>query len=146
MSPRHVVAGLIGALALTSAAAVTGASRFPLVTTANTTAIDAPAAIAKQDPVRPGNGVSLPRVIKDVKPRYTPAAMKAKIHGAVWLDVVVLASGDVGDVTVAQSLDDTHGLDEQAVRAASQWKFEPGRRKGTPVPVLVTIEMTFTLK
>ncbi len=97
---------------------------------------------------KPGEdaGVTLPRVVREVKPVYTPEAMQAKIQGTVWMRVVVLASGDVGEVTVSQSLDEEHGLDQQAVNATRQWKFEPGTREGKPVPVEVTIEMTFTLK
>jgi TonB family protein len=97
---------------------------------------------------KPGRdrGVTVPRVVKEVKPVYTPAALQAKIQGTVWLAVIVLASGDVGDVIVSQSLDTEHGLDQQAIDATRQWKFEPATREGKPVPVEVTIEMTFTLK
>jgi TonB family protein len=97
---------------------------------------------------KPGEdaGIALPRVVKEVKPQYTPEAMRAKIQGTVWMMVVVLASGDVGDVTVSQSLDEEHGLDQQAIDAVRQWKFEPGRKDGKPIPVEVTIQMTFTLK
>ena len=55
-------------------------------------------------------------------------------------------NGTVGDVTVTRSLDTVHGLDEQAVKAMEQWTFDPGRKDGKAVPVLVTVEMTFTLK
>ena len=92
------------------------------------------------------SGVTLPRVVTEVKPEYTAAAMQAKIQGTVWMTAVVLASGDVGEVAVVKSLDTEHGLDRQAVEATRQWKFEPGTREGKPVPVEVTIEMTFTLK
>lgn len=61
-------------------------------------------------------------------------------------DAVVLPNGTVGDVTVVKSLDDEHGLDEQAIRATRQWQFKPGTKDGKPVAVEVTIEMTFTLK
>jgi protein TonB len=81
-----------------------------------------------------------------MKPHYTPQAMKAKIQGTVWLTVIVLDTGNVGDVTVSKALDAEHGLDEEAVRAARQWVFKPGTRDGKPVNVEVTIEMTFTLK
>jgi TonB family protein len=91
-------------------------------------------------------GITLPRVVREVKPVYTPAAMQARIQGTVWMTAVVMASGDVGDVTVVKSLDQEHGLDQQAIDALRQWKFEPGTREGKPVPVEVTIEMTFTLK
>ena len=45
-----------------------------------------------------------------------------------------------------RSLDRTHGLDDEAVKAAKQWQFTPGSVKGAPVPVVVWIEPTFTLK
>ena len=104
---------------------------------------------AQSDKVyKPGQdaGVALPRVVKEAKPHYTAAAMQAKIQGTVWMNIVVLATGDVGDVVVTESLDKEHGLDEAAVEAARQWKFEPGTKDGKPVPVEVTVEMTFTLK
>lgn len=90
--------------------------------------------------------VTLPKVIREVKPVYTAAAMQARIEGTVWMTAVVLANGDVEEVTVVKSLDQEHGLDQQAVDATRQWKFEPGTREGEPVAVEITIEMTFTLK
>jgi periplasmic protein TonB len=95
---------------------------------------------------KPGNGVELPRVIHEVKPQYTPDAMRAKVQGIVWLECVVMPDGSVGSVEVAKSLDSTFGLDQEAVKAAKQWRFVPGTRFGQPVPVLVTIELTFTLR
>jgi TonB family protein len=87
-----------------------------------------------------------PQVVSEVKPVYTPEAMQAKIQGSVWMEVVVLANGGVGDVTIVKSLDSEHGLDQQALAAVRQWMFRPGTKSGKAVPVLVTIEMTFTLR
>jgi TonB family protein len=95
---------------------------------------------------RPGNGIELPRVLREVKPAYTADAMRAKIQGAVWLECVVMPDGSVGEVRVIRSLDSTFGLDMEAVKAARQWRFQPGTRFGEPVPVLITIELTFTLR
>ena len=95
---------------------------------------------------RPGNGVENPRLVREVKPQYTADAMRAKIQGAVWLECVVLPDGSVGDVRVTRSLDSTFGLDQEAIKAAKQWRFMPGTRFGEPVPVLITIELTFTLR
>jgi len=96
--------------------------------------------------VRPGNGVTIPRIIREVKPQYTAEAMRAKIQGGVLLECVVQTDGTVGDVRVIRSLDTTYGLDQEAIKAAKQWKFVPGTRNGEPMPVLVTIELTFTLR
>lgn len=95
---------------------------------------------------RPGNGVTLPVVIQEVKPQYTAEAMRAKVQGTVLLECVVLPDGTVGPVEVVKSLDSSFGLDQEAVKAAKQWRFRPGMRMGEPVAVLVTIELTFTLR
>lgn len=95
---------------------------------------------------RPGNGVELPQVLRQVRPQYTADAMRAKVQGTVVLDCVVLPDGSVGNVTVTRSLDPVFGLDQEAIKAARQWRFIPGTRFGKPVPVLVQIELTFTLR
>jgi protein TonB len=95
---------------------------------------------------RPGNGVTLPRVLHEERPQYTSDAMRAKVQGTVLLECVVRIDGSVGDVQVIRSLDPTFGLDMQAVAAAKKWRFAPGTRMGEPVPVLITIELTFTLR
>jgi protein TonB len=93
-----------------------------------------------------GNGVTLPRVLKEVKPAYTAEAMRAKVQGVVWLRCVVLPDGSVGRVEVVRSLDPVFGLDQEAVKAARQWRFSPGTRLGEAVSVRITIELTFTLR
>jgi protein TonB len=72
--------------------------------------------------------------------------MRAKIQGTVSLDCVVKADGTVGECGVTRSLDPTFGLDQKAVEAARQWVFIPGKHLGRAVPVLVSIELTFTLR
>ena len=64
-------------------------------------------AMRAQEVFRPGNGVSLPAVVKQVKADYTPEAQAARIEGTVVLDTVVLSDGNVGDVTVSRSLAST---------------------------------------
>jgi TonB family protein len=59
---------------------------------------------------------------------------------------VIGVDGTVGDVRVTKSLDTIFGLDEEAIRAAKQWQFLPGKRFGQPVAVLVGIELSFTLR
>jgi periplasmic protein TonB len=95
---------------------------------------------------RPGSGVSLPQVVREVKPAYTADAMRAKVQGSVWLECIVMPDGSVGDVKVTRSLDPIFGLDQEAIKAAKNWRFRPGMRQGEPVPVIITIELTFTLR
>jgi periplasmic protein TonB len=93
-----------------------------------------------------GNGVTSPVVLKEVKPAYTAEAMRAKVQGVVWLRCVVMPDGSVGRVEVVKSLDGVFGLDQEAIKAARQWRFAPGKRLGEPVAVRVTIELSFTLR
>jgi len=95
-----------------------------------------------------GNGVTSPQLIKEVKPNYTGDAMRAKLQGVVEMEAVVLADGtvDPNRIKITRSLDSTFGLDQQAIIAVKQWRFRPGTYKGQPVPVLVNVELTFTLR
>jgi TonB family protein len=91
-------------------------------------------------------GVVPPRLLSQVRPQYTAAALKAKIRGSVLLEGVVRPDGTVSDVRVLRSLDVVYGLDEEAVKAFRQARFTPGTRSGQPVPVVVAFESTFTVK
>ncbi len=95
---------------------------------------------------RPGSGIESPELLREVKPQYTADAMRAKIQGTVLLECVVLPDGTVGDLRIVKSLDPVFGLDQEAIKAAKQWRFRPGRKQGQPVAVLVNIELTFTLR
>ena len=105
------------------------------------------AAVAAQDEVyKPGNGVTLPQVVKTVKAQYTQEAKDAHIEGTALVTAVVKADGTVGEVKIERSLDPTYGLDKSALDATKQWVFKPATRDGKPVAVYVAIEHTFTLK
>ena len=93
----------------------------------------------------PGNGVSMPSVLRQVDPQYTPAARTAKIEGTVKVKAVIEADGRTDRITVIKSLDKTYGLDDEAVKAAKQWAFAPAKKDGKPVSVWVTIELEFRL-
>lgn len=95
---------------------------------------------------KPGPGITLPTVVRAVKPDYTEEAKRAGIQGDVHLLLVVQTDGTVANVRVARSLDQDYGLDEQAVKTVQQWQFKPGTRDGQPVAVEITVEMTFRLK
>ena len=95
---------------------------------------------------RPGNGVISPEIVHEEKPQYTSEAMRMKVQGIVEVEAIVLPDGTVGPVQIVRSLDDRFGLDQKAIEAVKRWRFRPGTRMGKPVPVLVNIELTFTLR
>jgi TonB family protein len=94
---------------------------------------------------RPGGAVTAPRVITEVKPTYTNDAFLHKIQGTVVLELVVTRDGRPSHIRVIGSLD-PEGLDDQAVAAVAQWRFEPGRLAGTPVDVLVIVMLDFWIR
>jgi protein TonB len=95
---------------------------------------------------REGNGVSSPILIHETKPNYTGEAMRARIQGLVKLEAIVMPDGTVGDVRIVHSLDQQFGLDKEAIKTLRQWRFKPGMRLGQPVPVLILVEISFTLR
>ena len=94
---------------------------------------------------RPQPGIADPIALKRIQPGYTDQALQARIQGEVELEFVVLPTGLVGDARVVRSLDQTNGLDGEAVKAAKQWLFAPGRLNGVPVPVIVRMTYEFSL-
>lgn len=93
-----------------------------------------------------GNGVTSPQLLREIKPAYTSDAMRAKVQGTVLLQCIVQVDGSVTNLEVLRSLDPIFGLDQEAIKAARQWRFRPGLHLGQPVPVEITIELTFTLR
>ena len=98
------------------------------------------------DPYNVGNGVTSPIPLRRPSPSYTAEAMRARLQGVVVLNCVVQPNGMCSDIRVARSLDNVFGLDQQAIASAREWRFRPGMRLGQPVPVLVTLEITFNIR
>ena len=89
------------------------------------------------------DGITPPKLLKKVEPKYTPEAKDAKIEGAVVIKVVVTTEGKADNIEVVKGLDP--GLDQNAMDAVAQWVFQPGTKDGQPVNVSATIEVNFRL-
>ena len=59
------------------------------------------------------------------------------------LQLVVAATGLPQDIRITRSLG--MGLDEKAIEAVKRWRFEPAKKDGHPVAVLISVEVDFTL-
>jgi periplasmic protein TonB len=92
---------------------------------------------------RVGGGVSAPKVLYDPDPEYSEEARKAKYQGTVVLWLVVSPDGHPQQIRVQRSLG--MGLDEKAIEAVRQWRFEPAKKDGQPVPVMINVEVNFRL-
>jgi protein TonB len=93
---------------------------------------------------RVGGGVRPPTVLFRVEPNYSEEARKANYQGTVLLSAIVRRDGRIEILRVLRGLG--LGLDENAVAALRQWKFNPGTRNGEPVDVALNVEVNFVLR
>jgi TonB family protein len=84
-----------------------------------------------------------PKQIKDVRPDYPAVAQNARVEGIVILDAVIDVLGNVKDVKIIRSIP---LLDDAAIDAVKQWKYEPPLVDGKPTEVVMTVTVNFSLK
>ena len=90
-----------------------------------------------------GGDVSAPQLIFAPNPEFSEEAKREKYQGVCVISTIVDAEGNPQRVQVVQQLG--KGLDQKAVEAVQQYKFEPAMRNGEPVAVEVNIEVNFWL-
>lgn len=95
------------------------------------------------DVYRIGGDVKPPVLLSKVEPQYSDEARVAKYQGTALLYVEVTAEGSVRNVHVLRGLG--LGLDEKAIEAVKQWKFNPAAKNGQAVAVSAHIEVNFRL-
>ena len=92
---------------------------------------------------RISDGVTAPAVVQKQEPQYSDEGRMAKLEGTSIVSLIVNEDGQAQDVRTARQVG--LGLDEKAVEAISQWKFNPGMKDGKAVAVAATIEVNFHL-
>jgi len=107
---------------------------------------DGPDAGTGGDVYRPGGDVTMPIELRKGMAQYTTEAMRARAQGAITVECVVQTNGVCTNIRVIHAFNPTFGLEQEAVKAAAQWRFRPGLRRGQPVAVLVTMEIAFALR
>ncbi len=100
-------------------------------------------AAAQDAPKLAGSEVKPPKRTKFVQPEYPPEARSLGTRGIVILDIVIDVEGRVASVEVVRSVPP---FDEAAVAAVRQWEYEVTRVDGRPVPVRLSVPITFALK
>lgn len=90
-----------------------------------------------------GGGVSAPRIIHESRITYSKEARKAKLEGVVVLGIVVGRDGVPCDIHILRSVG--MGLDEEAMKAVTKWRFDPALKNGQAVAVKINVEVTFRL-
>lgn len=76
--------------------------------------------------------------------KYPEIAKKAGVEGKVFLQFVVDEKGNVVDPIVTRGIG--AGCDEAAIKAILEAKFTPGKQRGKPVKVKMSLPVTFRLR
>lgn len=93
-------------------------------------------------PVRVGGEIATPRLVRRVDPEYPLIAVNAQIEGIVIIEATVDETGAVSGTRVLRS----HSvLDQAAVNAVEQWRYEPLRLNGIAQPFVLTVTVSFSL-
>ena len=101
-----------------------------------------------------GRGVKAPRAKYAPDPKYSKAAQSAKLQGTTVLLAIITPEGTPTAIAIQRSLaENLEGklqlagfeLDQRAVEAVSQWKFDPATFQGKPVPVAINVAVNFKL-
>ena len=96
------------------------------------------------EPFRIGDGIRAPAKVVDVQPVYPPEAQEARDQGVVILEATLTRTGAVSDVEVLRSA--VPALDEAAIAAVRQWRYEPTLVDGEAVSILLTVTVNFQLR
>jgi len=100
-------------------------------------------AVKPQRMAETGPATTPVEIIFKPNPVYTEEARRLKLEGEVLLEVMFGANGQLHVNSVARGLG--HGLDEAAVKAASQIRFKPALRSGVPVDSTAIVHVVFQL-
>jgi len=97
----------------------------------------------EEEPVRAIGEISLPKLLRRVEPDYPLAAREAHIEGVVILEATTDIYGRVQSLKVLRSVP---LLDQAAIKAVSQWLYEPMVINGRPRSVTFIVTITFRLQ
>ena len=96
---------------------------------------------AQPEALRIGDGIVAPKVISQAVPKFTAEARRAFVQGTVLIGYVVDEKGEPADIEIISPLG--FGLDEEAVRAVSSWRFAPATKSGKPIRVFSQASIHF---
>ncbi|HKW61348.1 MAG TPA: TonB family protein [Candidatus Acidoferrum sp.] len=93
-------------------------------------------------PIRVGGNVQAARIVNRVQPVYPPLARQTRISGTVRLHAIITKDGTIRELEVLSG----HPLLQQAaLDAVRQWRYQPTLLNGEAVEVDTTIDVIFSL-
>ena len=93
-------------------------------------------------PLRVGGNVQAARIVNRVQPVYPPLARQTRISGTVRLHAII---GKDGAITSLEVMSGHPLLQQAALDAVRQWRYQPTLLNGEPVDVDTTIDVIFSL-
>lgn len=90
------------------------------------------------------DGVTPPRIVERKQPEYPAELREARVEGKVILQAVIDTDGRVSAIDVLRTSKQI-AMDNAAIDAVRQWRYEPARKDGEPVKVLFTVVVNFDL-
>lgn len=75
--------------------------------------------------------------------KYPHQAQRNHTQGKVFVEFIIDQQGYVTNLKIAKGIGD--GCDEEAMRVLSKIRWEPGKQRGKPVKVRMTLPLTFKL-
>jgi len=95
-------------------------------------------------PVRVEGDVLAPKRVFAPQPEYPEEARLGRVQGVVILETIIDTLGAVTNVKVLKGL--PSGLTEAAVKAVSDWRFNPAMLNGEPVAVYYLVTVSFSVQ
>lgn len=103
---------------------------------------EGPPAPAQDGPLLVGGNIRRPDRIRMVKPLYPAIAKNAGVEATIVLNVIIDKTGNVAEVQILRG----HPLlQDAAIKAVKQWKYQPAIMNGSPVSVIFPVTVEFTL-
>jgi protein TonB len=81
--------------------------------------------------------------LKWVEAEFSDQARRKRVSGTVLLTMLISEEGQPTTVSVVVPLGS--GLDEEALKAARQYRFKPATLDGIAIPARITLEVSFRL-
>jgi TonB family protein len=103
-----------------------------------------PAQDGVEAPVKVGDGVTRPEILRHSSPLYTETARKAKVEGTVIVEAIIDRDGSIKNVTILKG--QPMGLSLSAMEAICGWRFKPATLKGEPVKVYYVLTVNFNVQ
>jgi protein TonB len=93
--------------------------------------------------VRVGSIIATPHKVRDVPPVYPTAAIAERVEGIVLVEAKIDVTGRITEATIVRSIP---LLDQAALDAVRQWRFEPVVIDGIGrVPIIAVVPVSFKL-